>query len=528
MGIRLSIGILVLIEFLSFGSLGAQVYSLESDDDLGQCERYLSLYNDSSLWQSAVEGLRNCLIVEGYLNYEEQLSQTDSLVSIRIQANDIWQLRFANDDYRTEGFESRSRRLDEMADIGYPFAQIVPDSIVTRSNEVEVFDRLEAGPFVLIDSLPILSKLEIPRGFLRYHFGLEVGQAFRQSRIDDLEIRARQLEFLQFQRPPALLFTKEGAWVYLYPEKQKANRFDLIVGFNNSPNEATRFSGQADIRLVNSLKKGEWIGVKWQAPPDGAQQLKLELGLPYLAGSRFWFEGELDFYRRDSSFINIDLSGKLRYAHKANAGVALVYRAQRSRLGVSGANEGLTALEKDLWGLELKVDQRNDVFSPNAGGLYRIEGSTGQRRSEGFRETQYRLDAEVDYFWGFAKRHIARGRVQAATLIGAELSTNELFRIGGRNSLRGFAEQSLFSSRYGIGTLEYRYQLESTTYFQVFGDGAVRQSIEGQTNEFYSLGAGLSLLLSSAYIQIDIGVPNSGDGFDFRGAVLHLGYAGRF
>lgn len=523
---KLSIGILV-ISFLPTLTF-AQLFEVKLSEKVSDCSRLVNSFSDSTLWVEGCKSLESCLLNSGYLSFQSDTAQVDSIQIITYHPGQQWELTFLTDASETSEFSQRNQSLQLWANSGHPFAQIVVDSIWMGAEEIRVVDHITPGPEVRYDSIPQGSEFKIPRGFLKYHFGLEEGELFNQSVIDQLTLRSNQLEFLSFQRTPALLFTEKGSWVFLYPKKQKANRFDLLIGFNNSEAEGTAFSGQADIRLVNSFKTGEWIGIKWQAPPDGAQQLELELGLPYLSGSRFWLETELDLYRRDSSFLNIDAGAKVRYAHKANAGVALTYRAQRSRVGVSEEGTGLSSVDKDLWGLELKVDQRNDVFSPNSGTLYRLEGSAGQRRSEGENETQYRLDAEVDAFIGLGGRHVFRPRLQAAALLGTELSTNELFRIGGRNSLRGFPEQSLFTSRYGIATFEYRYRLESTTYFQMFADGAIRESIEGSFDDFYGLGAGISLLLSNAYIQMDIAVPNSGNGFDFRSAVLHLGYAGRF
>ncbi len=46
-----------------------------------------------------------------------------------------------------------------------------------------------------------------------------------------------------------------------------------------------------------------------------------------------------------------------------------------------------------------------------------------------------------------------------------EITTNELFRIGGYNSLRGFNEQSLFTDFYAFGGVEYRYLVSNQAFF---------------------------------------------------------------
>ena len=48
-----------------------------------------------------------------------------------------------------------------------------------------------------------------------------------------------------------------------------------------------------------------------------------------------------------------------------------------------------------------------------------------------------------------------------------EAFTNELFRIGGLRSLRGFDEESIFASAFVIGKTELRYLLEQNSFLRV-------------------------------------------------------------
>ena len=73
-----------------------------------------------------------------------------------------------------------------------------------------------------------------------------------------------------------------------------------------------------------------------------------------------------------------------------------------------------------------------------------------------------------------------------------EITTNELFRIGGYNSFRGFNEQSLFTDFYAFGGVEYRYLVSNQSIFDVFGQLAnVRNSSLKTTSKLYSFGLGL-------------------------------------
>jgi hypothetical protein len=52
------------------------------------------------------------------------------------------------------------------------------------------------------------------------------------------------------------------------------------------------------------------------------------------------------------------------------------------------------------------------------------------------------------------------------------ITINDLYRVGGLKTLRGFNELSYFASSYAISTLEYRYFLEELSFFSLFLDYA--------------------------------------------------------
>ena len=78
---------------------------------------------------------------------------------------------------------------------------------------------------------------------------------------------------------------------------------------------------------------------------------------------------------------------------------------------------------------------------------------------------------------------------------------NELFRIGGITSVRGFNEQSIFTSLYSIFTLEYRFNLTTTSYLYSITDYAGFKTLEKQDDAY---GLGIGYLLKKGKSQINI------------------------
>ena len=108
---------------------------------------------------------------------------------------------------------------------------------------------------------------------------------------------------------------------------------------------------------------------------------------------------------------------------------------------------------------------------------------------------QINSDINTEFYFSIGKRHVIKTRLQAATMYNQQLFQNELYRIGGLRSLRGFDEESIVASSYGIGTLEYRFLLETNSFFYGFVDGGwYERNIPNRylKDSPYGFGAGIS------------------------------------
>ena len=59
---------------------------------------------------------------------------------------------------------------------------------------------------------------------------------------------------------------------------------------------------------------------------------------------------------------------------------------------------------------------------------------------------------------------------QSAILNSENYVTNELFRIGGTNNIRGVNEESILATRYSVFNLEYRYRPTLSSYIYTITD----------------------------------------------------------
>lgn len=142
------------------------------------------------------------------------------------------------------------------------------------------------------------------------------------------------------------------------------------------------------------------------------------------------------------------------------------------------------------------------------------------------------MDFEGSMFIPFMNRSTLKISNQSAFIYGETLFQNELFRIGGLKTLRGFDEESIFASAYSIFTLEYRFILEQNSYMYVFGDGAwyENNSAKQYVNDTpFGFGAGISFETKAGIFSISYALGKQFDNpIQLRGGKIHFGIVNYF
>ena len=123
---------------------------------------------------------------------------------------------------------------------------------------------------------------------------------------------------------------------------------------------------------------------------------------------------------------------------------------------------------------------------------------------------------------------------RAAYLYTQSIFQNELFRIGGFKTLRGFDEESIRATAYSILTLEYRYLLEQNSYLYLFTDGAYYEntsiSFTGVRNDTpVSFGGGISFETKAGIFSIGYAIGKQLDNpIYFKSGKIQFGIASYF
>ncbi len=83
---------------------------------------------------------------------------------------------------------------------------------------------------------------------------------------------------------------------------------------------------------------------------------------------------------------------------------------------------------------------------------------------------QFRIKLAAAHYFRLTRASTLKTAVNGGWFQSPSIYRNELFQIGGYRLLRGFDEESIFASRYAVGTVEYRYLLGQNSFMFAFTD----------------------------------------------------------
>lgn len=420
---------------------------------------------------------------------------------------------------------------------GYPFAQARFQSYNFKGDTLIGQIALKPGPYIDFDSVVLKGYTKFSNNLLRYDLEFYKGRPYAESYLSELEELVSQVEYLSFQRPPAVAFFKDKTTLFLYPKAIKGNQIEGVVGLNTTPEGETSINGDFKLRLLNILHKGEDIELRWRRPDESVQELEIKLQWPYLFKTPVWADVGFSIFRQDSSFVNTNFDGLLKYclAQRSFLTGGINYRASNALLS-SPIDEtpllNLTTFSAFKYVLGAEVYRLNRVLVPTKGYSFLVYGKTGQRTSQNVSTNQIGWQIETEWLYNFYKKMVLKTALNSQALIGENLFENELYRLGGLRTLRGFNEQSIFSSGYGIATFEYRYMIGEYDYLTLFSDIAYtekRVQNELQSNWLTGLGTGINFRTNGGIFSLFIAVGRSQEvNFDFRTTKVHFGYVNQF
>ena len=556
-------------------SLGLQA----SFDDKGACSQYIFQ-------------LPQLLQKKGFVTASVDTVQMDSTVAdvlvflgkqyrwAKLNSSSIPPELLAATGYRDKNFQQQpmdfiavqqlqQRLLDKLENTGYPFASIYLDSFELQAEGVTAVLKLDRGPLYKIDSIRVYGDVKISNRFLQRYLEIADGSIYQKQKLLNISPRLLQLPYLTEEQKWNMSFLGTGSIVNLYLKEKKSSQINGLLGFLPTTDQtgASKLlvTGDFNLNLKNGFGLGEALSIVFQQIQVKSPRLQMGYQQPFLLGSPLGVDFSFDGFKKDTSFLNINLQLGVLYSFGGNKSGKIFYQQIISILLDVDTNairfnkrlpDQIDQTTSNI-GIEYEWFNTDYRFNPRKGTDLKLTGSAGIRRirpnsnisnikdpsnpgfnfqslydSLGTKAYTFRLKGNLARFFKTGKQTTLKTAVNVGLVQSPRIFRNELFQIGGFRMLRGFDEESIFASAYAVVTAEYRILIGLNSYIYAFTDGAwVRNNSQfaNTTNTFLGTGLGLAFETKAGIFNIAFAAGKRNDlSFNLRQSKIHFGYVNFF
>ncbi|MBP7809482.1 MAG: hypothetical protein KA163_09330 [Bacteroidia bacterium] len=539
--------------------------------------KYKEKYKTNKELIQSVNSILNDLRSQGYLLADVVSKSGDSLnkiYSIQIGQKFKWAtLKKGNADmdvmskmgyseriYTNKAFSySQAARLIEKSityyeNNGYPFASLKLDSISIEDNSLSAVLNVNKNKLIKIDSIVVKGDAKINKTFLYRYLGIKPMMPYNEASFRSISKKLKQLPFLSESKGLRLDITEKQNKLYLFLNKKNASQFDGIIGIlPDNKTGKTVFTGDVKIKLVNTIfRSGETFDLNWRRLQTQTQDFKGRVIYPYILGTPIGVDYALKIYKKDTSFIDVNNNIGLQYYFSGLNNLKVFYKQRNANILSTSGLAFVTVLpdyadvSTQSYGLGLSFEKLDYRFNPHKGIAININAQTGNKTIKKnpkindivynnlqLKSTQYQSEGDVNLFLQIKGNSVFHIGAQYGTVFGsAPVFKNELFRIGGLRTLRGFDEESIFASSYVIPTLEYRFLFGQNSNILVFAEGAWYENNSGGIyfNDMpFSFGAGINFDTKAGIFSLNYALGSQkGNGIDIRSGKIHFGLTALF
>lgn len=536
---------------------------------------YKKQFSDKAYIEKEANKIYISLIEEGYISASVDSVTHDSLNYIAyITAGKKYKWINLNYDkkdqaiisklgYNEHFFSKRAFKFSELSKFmekiivyyennGYPFASAKLDSLNFENAHVAAKLNVEKNLFIKLDSLVTEGSGKVSQKFLLRYLGIKNGMPYNTAVFMDVSKKIKQLPFVTEKKPPVIQLTDKQNKLFLFLEKKNASQFDGIVGILPNDKGKTVFTGDLKIKLVSTIfKSGETVDIQWRRLQTQTQDLKASLIYPYIGGLPVGADYNIKIYKKDTTFLDVNNAIGLNYYFSGLNYIKVFYKQRNANLISTSGLSNITVLPEyadvvtKAYGLGLFLEKLDYKFNPRKGFGVNVQGSVGSRQIKknpkindvaystlDLKTSQYQVEGTAVGYINIVKNHVVKLSSQFGTVFGNTIYKNELFRIGGLRTMRGFDEESIYASTYVIPTIEYRFLFEKNSNLFLFAEGAYYEN--HSVNSKYddnpiSFGAGINFETKAGIFNLSYAIgKQQGNSFDMRIGKIHAGLTALF
>ncbi|WPO79577.1 hypothetical protein [Flavobacterium sp. KACC 22761] len=354
-----------------------------------------------------------------------------------------------------------------------------------------------------------------PKGHLKQLNKKYLNKTFNQETTQQLYEEINSYEFVSQTKYPEILFTTDSTKIYTYIEKRKANTFDGYIGFSNDKDEKMNINGYIDISLLNTLHAGEQFSLYWKSDGNQQKTFNTKIEIPYIFQSSLGIKAQLNIFKQDSTFQNTKTAIDLGYYINYNSRIYAGYQSTESS-DIQNANNSLISDFKNSYFTSSfdykKIDHKNNLVPRKA--LVNWIVGYGKRNTNNNPETagsskQFYTNLNASYNFEINDKNFININSQNFYLSSKNYISNELYRFGGMNSIRGFLENSLQCNFNFLILTEYRYKFSKNIYIHTITDYGIYQDLTStidpnKTKKLIGVGLGSVLQTPNGLLKINL------------------------
>lgn len=436
---------------------------------------------------------------------------------------------------------------------GYPFASIKLDSLALNDHEFRASIKYDPGPYITFDTIKVEGTSKTKLTFLSSFLKIMPGKPFEFDKIDRATTRLSRLPYLKPADAGYVTFQNNQATYHLNLERRKVNQLDGIIGVLPNEREGNRLliTGQFDLKLHDLFSSGKRLEFTWQRLQVQSQALDVAYFHPNLLSAPLSFSLGFNLLKEDTTFLNRHFDLHV-YFDPGRSGTYHVFVRNKSASTLSSlefadTDEFPDVLDFDLtsYGLGYQWSNINDMIDPTRGLSVRFDGQLGNKRIRrnaslspviydtiDLNSVQYQLNFAFDQYHRVGKKWVLNTRLTGGKVLNDQLFLNDLYRVGGLRSLRGFNENFFFASEYLLANVNLKYYLDRQSFLLFFFDQSylANKATNFDITDYPSgLGVGLNFSTNTGIFSFLYALGRSNDqSFSFSLSKIHFGYTSRF
>jgi len=478
---------------------------LQKKDALDEIDRILQQVKKRGFFTARIDSIsKTNKELIAYLDLGKKINEI-IIVTKKDNTNGIIDSGIDSIKIKTRDFSDLTNQLLKQIDRkGNSFSEITYVNPLLKNDTLFLEMKISNSSSRKIDKVITRGYEDFPKKFITKYFLIDKNTVFSKQKLNQVSALSNKLDFIKEKKAPEVLFKKDSTHLYLFLDKIGTSSFDGLVNFSSKENgKGLLLNGNLDLKLNNTFNTGEKFEIIWNKVSDEKTDFKINSYVPYILNSKFSTTLEFYLYRQDSTFINTNFELKTDYSINQKSHASILYSSEKSNYLLNISNNDLASYSNYFIGLgyELKKSSTSNLYKYKNG--LNLNLTIGKRKTDTESINQLKF-----HFSAFANVEINnRGYLniknESGLLTSKNYLLNELFRIGGANSIRGYNEQSIFTNGYSYSNIEFRYSLDTSSYLYSITDlGGYKENTTNKIKKLLGIGAGYQFRINNNLVNL--------------------------